>query len=120
MASASGREKCASTAPRPGHETMRVTMPLDDERPERAAHVATMRQGERTDLPPNGGTLQAETSTISQSDAAKLMQVPLRRVQRAARVKKSAPEMHAAIKAGTMKVSDATKKIAPSRRRRAR
>src|SRR2546422_1367566 len=49
----------------------------EDQRAAIAAELATLRQGERTDLSPNGGRL-------SQAQAATAMQVSTRQVQRAA------------------------------------
>jgi len=74
-----------------------------------AAELANMRQGERTDLSPDGGRL-------SQAEAAAALQVPVRRVQRAAVVKKLDPHLHEQVKVGKVKLREATKQIAHRRK----
>jgi hypothetical protein len=65
-----------------------------------AARLATMRQGERTDLAPNGAT--------SQTDAAERLDVGRRTVQRAATVlNEGVPELVAAVEQGKVPVSAA-------------
>ena len=74
----------------------------DSQRAMVAADIATMRQGERTDLPPNGGT------KTSQADAAEMLNVSKRNVERATVVKsRGAPELKVAVKAGEIPVSAA-------------
>lgn len=59
--------------------------------------IADMQQGARTDLTPIGG--------MSQADAAELLNVGIRTVQRAAEVRKhGTPELVAAVNAGTVSV----------------
>lgn len=66
-----------------------------------AANVATMRQGERTDLAPS-----ASLPKVSQTDAAKMFNVSERSVRSASTVKeKAAPEVVAAVEAGKVSVS---------------
>jgi ParB-like chromosome segregation protein Spo0J len=73
----------------------------DSQRALVAARLATMRQGERTDLPPYG-------ERLSQADAAKLLHASKRTVERATHVLDSAaPELVAAVEAGTVRVATA-------------
>ncbi len=81
----------------------------EDQRAAIAAELANMRQGERTDLSPDGGRL-------SQAEAAAALQVPVRRVQRAAVVKKLDPHLHEQVKVGKVKLREATKQIAHRRK----
>jgi ParB-like chromosome segregation protein Spo0J len=73
--------------------------------------ISTMRQGERTDLadlPPNGGrSANPSNGGISQSKAAALMKVPVRQVQRAAKVRKEAPQLVEKVESGEMSLSKA-------------
>jgi hypothetical protein len=65
-----------------------------------AAKLATMRQGARTDLSPNGETSQAK--------AAELLKVSKRRVERSHEViEKGVPDLVDAVKGGEVKVSAA-------------
>ena len=66
-----------------------------------AARLATMRQGERTDLSPIG-------ERFGQAEAARLLNVGKRNVERAARVREAgAPALVRAVEEGTVAVSDA-------------
>jgi hypothetical protein len=65
-----------------------------------AAKLANMRQGERSDLAPNGAKL------ISQTDAAELLNVSRRNVQRARQViDDGADELVGAVERGAVSVS---------------
>ena len=65
-----------------------------------AEALATMQQGERTDLRPNG--------LMSQDEAASLLNVSPRSVKRAAAVKREAPELAEKVAAGEMTLGAAT------------
>lgn len=62
-----------------------------------AAELVNTKQGERTELPPNGG------SSITQKDAAKMMNVGHTTVSRAMKRMREDPEAHEAAKAGVKK-----------------
>jgi hypothetical protein len=71
----------------------------DEQRGMIAAHLATMRQGARTDLSPNG-------EMISQARAAELLKVSKRRVERSHEViEKGVPDLVDAVEGGDVKVS---------------
>ena len=73
----------------------------ESERAMIAAKLATMRQGERTDLPSIDGML-------SQADAAKLLNVSTKSVERAASVRREgSPELVSALERGEVPVSRA-------------
>ncbi len=78
-----------------------------------AAKLATMRQGERTDLEPS-----ANLPKVSQADAAAAMQVSERSIGQVNAIEREAPELVDEIKAGTMTVNKAAK-IAKERKRHA-
>ena len=64
-----------------------------------AGKVANMRQGERSDLPPIGGRLPP----ISQTDAAKMLNVSERSISRARSVlERGVPELKAAVESGNV------------------
>jgi hypothetical protein len=65
-----------------------------------AARLATMRQGERTDLPSKEG------KSVSQKDAGVMLNVSTVSVERAKTViSKAEPELQRAVDRGTIKVS---------------
>lgn len=69
-----------------------------------AAGIATMRQGERTDLP----SIEGRSRAVSQGDAAKMVNVGVASVERATEVRDhGAPELVEAVKAGEVTVSAA-------------
>lgn len=69
-----------------------------------AEKVATMRQGERTDLP--------QTCGMSQAQAAKLVGVSVRQVQLAGKIlREGTPEDVAAVQAGTRTINEVLKEI---------
>jgi hypothetical protein len=70
---------------------------LDDrQRADVASKIANMRQGERTDLP-------TEVGKISRADAAKLLNVTEKSVERASKIhKKGVPELIKAVEAGAV------------------
>ena len=86
----------------------------DSQRALVAAKLATMRQGERTDLSPDG-------ERLSQADAAELLHTSKRSVERATHVLDAAePELVAALAAGTVRVATAAVIAeAPAERQRA-
>ncbi len=80
----------------------------EDQRAAIAADLATMRQGERTDLRPIG-------QKLSQTAAAKAMEIAPRRVRRAAALKKASPILHEKVKAGKVRIIAAMKEIAKAK-----
>lgn len=73
-----------------------------------AANLATMRQGERTDVQPS-----ANLQKVAQAEAAKRLSVSPRSVADAVKVKKEAtPELRRAVEQGIVPVSSAAKLIA--------
>jgi ParB-like chromosome segregation protein Spo0J len=76
-----------------------------------AAELATMRSGTRTDLASHGAT-----SEMSDADAAKVMHVSERSVERAKARMRTDPDAHAKAKAGTLKRKQP--QSAPQRMRR--
>jgi N6-adenosine-specific RNA methylase IME4 len=75
-----------------------------------AAELATMKQGERTDVEPS-----ANLQKVSQADAAKLTNVSTRSVASATKVKnEGTPELRDAVKQGHVPVSVAEKAVALS------
>src|SRR5439155_19059576 len=86
----------------------------DDQRAAIAAELANLRQGDNrfTVDTPTGGS-------IRQAAAAKAMKVPVRRVQRAAVVKKASPKLHEEVKAGKVKLATAVAKVKPKTNQKA-
>jgi N6-adenosine-specific RNA methylase IME4 len=72
-----------------------------------AANLATMRQGERTDVEPS-----AKLQKVAQADAARRLSVSPRTVADAVKVKKEAsPEVRRAVEQGALPVSSAVKLV---------
>lgn len=69
-----------------------------------AADLATMRQGERTDLEPS-----ANLQKVAQGDAAKRMSVSERLVSDAVKVRREAPEVFEAVRRGAVPASTAAR-----------
>ena len=115
---------CAATGVTPHFETFNATIhgdPLtyviaknlhrrhltESQRAMLAAELATMKQGERTDVEPS-----ANLQKVSQADAAKLTNVSTRSVASAAKVKnEGTPELRDAVKQGYVPVSLAEKAV---------
>ena len=77
-----------------------------------AARLATMRQGERTDLGPSANLPEVAGGLplISQTAAAEMLNVSIRTVTSARKVvKEGAPELVDAVEAGQLKVSEAAR-----------
>ena len=72
-----------------------------------AAKLANLADGQHKSPTPNGGG----STQVSQSDAAKLLNVSPRSVQRAARVQREAPELAAKVQAGEITVGAAVAQI---------